>query len=117
MQILPDCAADCAWDSDVMLQSAPAFLYHARNDVADHGARFGAQQSMRIDLPARGAVSDHHTAESTVADEYVRAQSEDEPWNTGDARGSNRGGEIVGRCCNVQEVGRASDTKSRERSE
>src|SRR5439155_27206357 len=102
-------AANRAWASAVMLQPRQTAVYSLRYEPGHYRTALYPELSVIQELEMARSVADGQAAEALVADQNVRAQSEDEILHSEIAGGSNCPCQIIGRCCSVKELGGTSD--------
>src|SRR5438105_1192486 len=78
VQVLPDRAADGTRDANVVLETRPAQSNRFLDEIFDNGAALGSQPTVCGKTVSRRRVANDQSPKSTVADEDVSPQSEDE---------------------------------------
>ena len=111
MQVLPDRAADCARNADVVFEARPSRPHGITNQVGHAGATFRDASSIAVPCDVPGAIADHQTPESAITHQYVGSQPENEPIHTGRLGAVDGLCQIVARVCIVQEIGRTPYSK------
>jgi hypothetical protein len=81
VQVLPDCAANGAGYSHVMLEAGPSALDSLRDEIGHDSTAFDPKGTGVGEAEVAGAISDYKSAESLVTHEYVGAKPEDEIRN------------------------------------
>ena len=109
MEILPDCTANGARDSDVVLESRQAPLDRLGYQPRHHCSALDPKAPVIQKLQVVGRISDNKTSKSTVADQDVGAEAEDEVVDSEVSGGGNSPCQIVGGCSIVEQIGWTAD--------
>src|SRR3954463_11467382 len=109
MQILPDGAADRAWDADIVLESRQSALHCLRDESRHHRAALDPEPAFVEEFQMARRVPDDEPAEAFIADEYVGAEAEHEIVDPQIPGGGDRPCQIVSRCCIVEQIGWTTD--------
>src|ERR1043165_3444051 len=84
MEILPNGPSDRARDSDVVLETGPAFRNGGLNQLLDGRPAFGPEMTNVAfvpKLPVTSCIPDDQAANATIADEDIGAEAEHEAGN------------------------------------
>ena len=115
MQILPDCAANGAWNTYVVFQSGPTSPNGFGDECRHHRSALDPHASINLKREVRCHVTDNKATYTLVRNQDIRAESEHEPRNLRVTRGQDCSGEIVGRRGVVQQVSSTADLEGGER--
>ena len=117
MEVLPDGTTNGARDAGVVFEPREAALDGLGDQVPHDRTALGAEGAVDAELEGARHVPDDESTESTVADEDVRAEPQDEAGNSCRMRGSHRPRQIVGAVGGIQQVSRAANPERGERCE
>jgi zinc protease len=109
MKILPDGAANGAWNADVMFESRPTKTNSFRNDLRHYRAAFNPQPPVVAKVVMRRDISNHKAANALVGDEDVRAKTEHEVRNLQAAGGYDCVSQRIRAVRLVQKICRPAD--------
>src|SRR5689334_85347 len=113
MQVLPDSAPDGARNADVVLEARPREPHRFLNEILHDCAALGPQSPLGVEPMMRRSVSDHEAAESSVADENVRAEPEDEILDAQFPGDGDSMRKVVGGLGLKENVGWSADSEGR----
>ena len=109
MQVLPDRAANCAWDSDVVLEAGQVAFNGLRYEFRHNSSTLDPEAAIVEEPEVTRRVTDDEAAKSLVSDQDVGSQAEDEVFDVEIACGSDGPCQIICRCCIVKEIGGTAD--------
>src|SRR5262245_16949270 len=111
MQVLPDRAADRARNSHVVLEAAPSAFDCDGDEITHDSTSFRPKPSVVVEVPCGCTVSNDHSTKTTIANENVCTQSENEPRETERARSRYGHSEIARRRGIVQHIRRTPNAE------
>jgi zinc protease len=111
VQVLPDCPANGARDTDVVLQARQSATDRFRDEIAHDDATLAPHSALLVESHMTCGIANNDPAEPGIPDEYVRTQPEHEERNARLSRRSYGVCEIVGGSGIVEEVGRTPNAK------
>lgn len=109
VEVLPNCAANRAWDSDVVLESGQVAFDCLRYEFRHDSSALDPEPTIVHELEVARDVADDEAAKSLVTDEDVGSQTEDEVFDIEITGGCYGPCQIIGRCCIVKEIGGTAD--------
>ena len=109
MQVLPNRAADCAWDSDVVLDARQAAFHGLRYEFRHNSSSLDPEPAIVEESQVARCVTDDEAAKSLVSDQDVGSQTEDEVFDVEITCGGDSPCQIICRCCIVKEIGGTAD--------
>ena len=109
MQVLPNRSADCAGNSDVMLQTRPFALDGLRYQPCHHCSALHPEPAIVEKLQMARSIPDDKSPESPVADENIGTEPEYEVFDSEFTGGTDSPCQIFGRYCIVVEIGWTAD--------
>ena len=109
MQVLPNRSADCAGNSDVMLQTRPFALDGLRYQPCHHCPALHPEPAIVEKLQMARSIPDDKSPESPVADENIGTEPEYEVFDSEFTGGTDSPCQIFSRCCIVVEIGWTAD--------
>lgn len=116
VKILPNGATYRARNSDVVLESRPTSTYRLEDEILHDRTTFGPQpaaSALVVEREVSCGVPHHQPAKAFVADQYVRAEAEDEIWDVEVASDHDGIRELVGGCSFEIEIGWSANAERR----